>query len=75
MAHIGLRDVNVGEIETLNRLGMASFNMRDVDRLGIRGVVDVVLNRIGGRTRPVYISFDIDSLDDLEVGHTTGTPG
>lgn len=75
VAHIALRDVDIGETETLNRLGMAHYTMRDVDRLGIRGVVEMVLNRIGGWTRPIYVSMDIDSLDDLEIGHTTGTPG
>jgi len=74
VAHIALRDVDDGEAETLDRLGMAAFSMRDVDRLGILGVLEQVLTRIGGRERPVYISMDIDSLDDMEIGTTTGTP-
>ena len=75
VAHIALRDVDVGEVETLSRLGMAAFNMRDADRFGILGVLNLVLDRIGGRERPIYVSMDIDSLDDMVIGFNTGTPG
>ncbi|OXA54380.1 arginase, hepatic [Folsomia candida] len=74
VAHIALRDVDPGETAIIDRLGMASFTMRDIDRYGIRRVVDLTLDRIKGKTRPLYVSMDIDSLDDMEIGSTTGTP-
>lgn len=51
--------------------------MRDIDQLGIVEVARRAIRRLtlGKRDRPIYISFDIDSLDDLEIGEATGTPG
>ncbi|OXA37079.1 arginase, hepatic [Folsomia candida] len=74
VAQIALRDVDPGETAIIDKLGMASFTMRDIDRYGIRRVVDLALDRIKGKTRPLYVSMDIDSLDDMEIGSTTGTP-
>lgn len=54
--------------------------MRDVDRLGIVEVTRCALEKIApsGSKRPLHISFDIDVLDDLELGgasSVTGTAG
>lgn len=49
--------------------------MRDVDKHGIRKVVEMALEKISpGNKRPVHFTMDIDVLDTLEVV-TTGTPG
>jgi len=56
-------------------LGITAYSMKEVDQLGIRNVTRMALDKISpGGTRPVHLSFDIDSLDDSEIV-TTGTPG
>lgn len=55
--------------------------MRDVDRLGIVEVTRRALNKIcpTGSNRSLHVSFDIDALDDSELGGAdgavTGTAG
>ena len=44
---------------------------RDIDRIGVDGVVDRVLERVGDH--PVYVSIDIDVLDPA-FAPGTGTP-
>ncbi|XP_035705024.1 arginase, hepatic-like [Folsomia candida] len=76
LAYIGLRYSNNGERAIRQRLGISDWNMRDIDQLGIVEVARRAIRRLtlGKRDRPIYISFDIDSLDDLEIGEATGTP-
>ena len=44
---------------------------RDIERIGVDGVVDRVLERVGDH--PVYVSIDIDVLDPA-FAPATGTP-
>jgi agmatinase len=52
-------------------LGFQVVHSREVDDLGIRGVVERVLARV--EDRPVYVSIDIDVLDPA-FAPGTGTP-
>lgn len=50
--------------------------MGDVDRLGICEVTKQALDHVSlGGSRPVHLSFDVDSMDDFEIGSCTGTSG
>ena len=62
--------------ENIKRLSVKSFTMGDVDQLGIVEVTSRALDHasLGGK-RPIHISFDVDCLDDLEIGKCTGTSG
>jgi formimidoylglutamase len=51
--------------------GFAIFTMEDVDRRGIRGVVDAALYRLG-HVDAIYVDFDIDVLDRA---YAPGCPG
>ncbi|KAI0015601.1 arginase [Xylariomycetidae sp. FL0641] len=53
------------------RCGFATLTARDVDRLGVAGVVSRIKERVGGSR--VYISVDIDVLDPA-FAPATGTP-
>jgi arginase len=76
VGHIGLRSVDPGEKVTLQKLGITSFNMRDIDRFGIIEVTRRMLAKIAPtRDRSLFISLDIDVMDDLENSKNTGTPG
>lgn len=73
-AFIGLRDVDDYERHFLDQLGITVYDMADVDRHGIRNVVQRILNKINPTgTKSLHVSYDIDSLDKL-VAPSTGTP-
>jgi len=75
LAYIGLGDVDRPETQIMKQLGITAFGMREIGRLGIREVVRRALDQIApNHTRPIHVSFDIDALDDLETGGSTGTP-
>jgi arginase len=74
LAYIGLRDVETQERKAIEMFDILAFSSKEVSSLGIDKVVDLALESIcpGGK-RPLHVSFDIDTLDDLEV-KSTGTP-
>lgn len=73
-AYIALRDVESYERYFIDRVGIPVYDMSDVDRLGIRNVVQRILNKINPTgTKSLHVSYDIDSLDKL-VAPSTGTP-
>jgi arginase len=76
IAYVGLRDVDAGEREALARLGIASFTMSDVDRLGIGAVMKKALKLLGGGKAPLHLSFDVDACDPAWAPSTgTAVPG
>lgn len=52
------------------RCGFEMIKARDIDRIGVQGVIDAIMKRVDG-TR-VYISVDIDVLDPA-FAPATGT--
>ncbi|XP_065307060.1 arginase-1-like [Dermacentor albipictus] len=74
LAYIGLRDVDPSERYFMDQLGIRTYDMGDVDRLGIRNVVQRILQEINPTgDKSLHISFDIDTIDKL-VAPSTGTP-
>ncbi|KAK1149080.1 hypothetical protein N8T08_007758 [Aspergillus melleus] len=75
--HVGLRaPVNRGKSDLRNdiRCGFDMIKARDIDRLGINGVVEQIKSRV--RDSRVYISVDIDVLDPAYAPATgTAEPG
>lgn len=73
-AYIALRDVDSYERYFIDKLGITVYDMAEVDRLGIRNVVQRILNKINPTgTKSLHVSYDIDSLDKM-VAPSTGTP-
>ncbi|WP_299565442.1 agmatinase [uncultured Mycolicibacterium sp.] len=72
-AHIGIRGSLYDRADLLNdeQLGFTVVHCRDVDRIGVDGVIDRILDRVGDH--PVYVSIDIDVLDPA-FAPGTGTP-
>lgn len=74
VAYIGLRDVDPGEREICEELGIAAYTIDDIDKDGIGEIIQKALKRINpSGDRPIHISYDIDSLDPKEAP-STGTP-
>jgi len=73
IAIIGLRDVDPEERENLKGEGVAVFTMHDIDRRGLRRVLDDALRQVSTSTDGVHISFDMDAINP-ESAPGVGTP-
>lgn len=72
-AHVGIRGSLYDRADLLDdeALGFTVVHCRDVDRIGIDGVIERIRTRVG--EHPVYVSIDIDVLDPA-FAPGTGTP-
>ncbi|MDF2143924.1 agmatinase [Knoellia sp. p5-6-4] len=72
-AHVGIRGSLYDRQDLLDdeELGFTIVHCRDIDRIGVDGIVERVVERVGDH--PVYISIDIDVLDPA-FAPATGTP-
>lgn len=76
LVYIGCRDLDTGEREVLKELGITVFTMHEVDRYGMPYIIDQAIKIAGEGTDGIHVSFDLDSLDPLEVqGTGTRVPG
>ncbi|KAL4778490.1 arginase family-domain-containing protein [Aspergillus varians] len=75
--HVGIRAPFIrrkGDIRNDIRCGFSTIKARDLDRLGVAGVVEEIKSRVGNNR--VYISVDIDVLDPAYAPATgTAEPG
>ena len=71
--HVGIRGTinDYTDIENDNKLGFKTIFTNEIDKLGIDGVINKIVNRIGNN--PCYISIDIDCIDPA-FAPGTGTP-
>ena len=62
-AHVGIRGSLYDRQDLLDdkELGFTIVHCRDIDRIGVDGIVERVVERVGDH--PVYVSIDIDVLD------------
>lgn len=72
-ALIGIRDVDPGERDTLKRIGVTVYTMRDIDERGMRDVVDEAIGIASDGTAGIHLSLDLDVVDP-EDAPGTGTP-
>jgi agmatinase len=62
--HAGIRaPVNrpVDDLKNDRRCGFEIIKARDIDRIGVQGIIERLKSRVG--TSKVYVSVDIDVLD------------
>jgi agmatinase len=71
-AHVGIRGSLYDRQDLLDdeELGFTIVHCRDIDRIGVDGIVERVVERVGDH--PVYVSIDIDVLDPA-FAPATGT--
>jgi arginase len=72
VALVGLRALDVREQERIRELGMKTYTMSDIDRIGIERAIRESLAHIAGPGF-VHVSLDMDALDP-EVAPGVGTP-
>ncbi|XP_067844793.1 arginase-1 [Heptranchias perlo] len=74
IVYIGLRDVDPGEKDIIEKLGIKFFSMTDVNQMGIQKVMEVTSDYLFSRVKkPIHLSFDIDGFDP-SLAPATGTP-
>lgn len=72
-ALIGVRDLDDGERDLLQKTGVLVFTMQEVDRLGLTTVMERALDHLQKNTDEVHLSLDLDVFEpDLAPG--VGTP-
>lgn len=59
---IGIRSVDAGEKRLVQEVGMDIYDMRYIDEIGMRKVMDEALEDVDGDTH-LHVSFDVDFLD------------
>jgi arginase len=69
---IGARQLDPGEKQLIESLGICVLTMTEVDRRGIASVMHEALSIVQG-SRFVHVSFDVDVLDP-EIAPGVGTP-
>lgn len=72
-AHVGIRGSLYDRADLLDdeSLGFTVVHCRDIDRIGVDGVIERIRERVG--EHPVYVSIDVDVLDPA-FAPGTGTP-
>ena len=72
---IGVRDLDPVEKRNLKESGCSIFTMRDIDELGMHGVLRQALDQLA-RFKRLHLSLDMDSIDPNEApGVGTPVPG
>ena len=65
---IGIRSVDEGEKRMVHEVGIEVFDMRTIDEMGMRQVMELALAQVGPDTH-LHVSLDVDFLDpDIAPG-------
>ena len=75
LRQIGIRSVDAGEKRLVHEAGFEVYDMRCIDELGMRAVMEHALAGVDDSTH-VHVSLDVDFLDpDISPGVGTTVPG
>ena len=75
LVQIGIRSVDAGEKKFVHEVGFEVFDMRYIDEMGMRYVLEHVLAGADASTH-IHVSLDVDFLDpDIAPGVGTTVPG
>ena len=70
---VGIRNLDDREKEIVKASGIHAYTMKDVDRLGIAGVMERALAAASDGTGGIHVSFDLDACDP-SIAPGVGTP-
>ncbi|HET7203989.1 MAG TPA: arginase [Steroidobacteraceae bacterium] len=75
LCQIGIRSVDAGEKKFVHEVGFEVFDMRYIDEMGMRYVLEHALAGVDASTH-IHVSLDVDFLDpDIAPGVGTTVPG
>jgi arginase len=70
---VGIRTLDMGEIDHIRQMGVTVFSMRDIDEQGIHRVIEKSIAIASKDSAGIHVSFDADSIDPT-VAPGVGTP-
>ncbi len=73
IVYVGVRTLDAEEAKRLRESGATVFSMHEIDRYGMRDVMDKAIDIVTDQTDAVHLSFDIDAVDPL-YAPGSGTP-
>jgi arginase len=64
VALVGIRDLDLAEMEVIQKSGVHVFTMKEIDERGIADVMRDAIRIAGGTDAgPIHVSFDVDGVD------------
>ena len=73
---VGIRSVDIHEKKLVLDSGVAVYDMRRIDEIGMREAMQQILDDVAKKDAYIHISFDVDSLDPtIAPGVGTTIPG
>jgi len=64
VALVGIRDLDLREMEVIQKSGVHVFTMKEIDERGIADVMRDAIRIAGGTDAgPIHVSFDVDGVD------------
>ena len=67
---IGMRDLDVGERDFIRENDIKTYTMADIDRNGIKQVMEESVSYLKDKTDGIHLSLDVDALDPVETPGT-----
>lgn len=67
---IGMRDLDKGERQYIKENNVKTYTMADIDKLGIKQVIEQTLDYLKSKTDGIHLSLDVDALDPAETPGT-----
>ena len=67
---IGMRDLDIGERQYIKDNNIQTYTMADIDRIGIKRVIDESIAYLKDKTDGIHLSLDVDGLDPIETPGT-----
>lgn len=67
---IGMRDLDEGERRYIKENNIRTYTMADVDRIGIKQVIEETIAYLKDKTDGIHLSLDVDALDPTETPGT-----
>ena len=72
---IGIRDLDEGEKELIKEIGIKVYTMQDINKLGMKQVMEETINYLKEKTDGLHLSLDLDGLDpSVTPGVGTAVP-
>nr|AIA14932.1 arginase [uncultured bacterium]AIA14934.1 arginase [uncultured bacterium]AIA15594.1 arginase [uncultured bacterium] len=66
-AHVGTRDLDLGEKRIIRELGLRCFTMNEIDRRGMNACIEDALEIVSQASAGFSVTFDVDVLDPLDA--------
>ncbi len=67
IAHIGARDLDLGEKKLIRELGINCWTMHDIDRYGMNYCIEKAIEVVSQAPNGFAVTFDVDALDPLDA--------